>query len=161
MYKMYKIWCCILLASCCLSGQTAPPSQQNIDKLKAALSALNTTNTSSALLSRQLADSMMGLAFTEHQPVRSVVESFSDEFADALAGKRVDNNREAVLQQCLMDILRGTGISNFSVAQHLRETLKSLRVDDLKAGVITRQLLTIGEAVRGPDDSPMRAKISK
>jgi len=48
--------------------------------------------------------------------------------------------------------MRGTAGSNFALARRLQETLGALRVNDLAAGVIVRRYLTIGQAVRGPDD---------
>ena len=149
---MYKVCCSILLAACCLSGQTArvtaPPAPQAIEKLNLVLMALKTANAPSDTLTQQLADSMMALAISDRQPLRSDVEGFASEFTRALVGKGFNNDQAAVLQQCLLDIVRGTGISNFSAAQRLRETLAALRVDNLKTDAITSRFLTIGEAVR-------------
>jgi len=158
---MYKACCCVLLASWGLSAQTArvtaPPTPQAIEKLNATLMALRNAGVPSEPLSQQLADSMMALAQRDHQPARQDVTGFTDEFTRVLVGKKFNNDQAAVLQQCLMDVVRGTGISNFSLAQRLRETLTALRVDDLKTDLVTRRFLAIAEAVRGPDDSPLRA----
>jgi len=159
---MYRACCCVLLAAWALSGQTtrgtAAPSPQTIDKLNSAMAALKTAKAPSDVLGRQLADSMMALAIGDRQPVPSDVEGFTSEFTRALAGRGFNNDQGAVLQQCLLDIVRGTGTSNLSVAQHLRETLTALRVDNPATDAVIKRFLAIGEAVRGPDDSPLRDK---
>jgi hypothetical protein len=167
---MYKACCLILLASVGFNGQTArdgdsagyvtvPATPQAIEHLHATLMALKYARAPSDSLSQQLADSMMALTLDQRQPSRSEVAEFTGEFTRALVGSGFNNDQAAALQQCLVDLLRGEGITNYELAQRLRGTLAELRVDDVKTEMIIRRFLVIGEAVRGPDDSPALPKV--
>jgi hypothetical protein len=154
---MFKACCCVLLAGWGLTAQTAPVTAQAIEKLNSTLRAIGNAGAPSESLSRQLADSMMALALRDRRPARPDVIGFTNEFTRVLIGRKFDDDQAAVLQQCLTDVVRGTGISNFALARRLRETLTALRVDDLKTDLVTRRFLAIAEAVRGPDDSPVHS----
>jgi hypothetical protein len=100
-------------------------------KLRSTLQALKSRGASRATLSRQLADAILLLAESGHQPSRSAVTSFADELTTALLGRDLTNSQ-------------------------LRETLAALGVDASKVQIITRRFIAIGEEIRGPDDMPTR-----
>jgi hypothetical protein len=88
----------------------------------------------------------------EHEPTVPQVTDFTSEITRALVGRALSIEQVVALQQCILDMMRGAGISNFALAQRLLETLTVLKVNDQKTGLIVRRFLTIGEAVRGQDD---------
>ena len=158
--SMYKPCFCLLLASLGISGQynnssahfTEPASSQSVEKVKTALLAMSKIDLPIDLLSQQLADSMLPLVVREHEPTVPQVKSFTSEMTRALVGIALNNEQAVALQQCIVDMLRGTGISNFALAQRLQQTLTALQVNDTKTDLIIRRFLTIGAAVRGVDD---------
>ena len=154
---MYKACCCILLAGLSLCGQTP---QATVQLNPTLTMALVNAGVPGDVWSQRLADGMMALASDGRRPTRSEVSDFTSALTGVLAGKRIDNAQIAILQQCLVDVLRRAGVSNFALARQLRETLTALHVDDPKADLITRRFLVIGEAVRGPDDAPVSPKIN-
>ena len=159
---MNRLCFCLLLAGLTMSGQspyfTEPASAPSIQKVKLALIAISKAGLPTDLLSRQLADSMFPLVVRGHEPTVPQVTNFTTDITRALAGRALNNEQLAALQQCIVDMLRGTGISNFALAQRLEETLSALQVNDTKTGLIIRRFLTIGETVRGLDDQPVSAE---
>ena len=170
---MDKPCVCLLLASLGMSGQPLPfgnspysiepASAPSIQKLKSALLAMKTADSHNIdLLSRQLADSMFPLVVRERQPTVPQVPDFTSEITRALAGRALSDEQVTALQQCIVGMLRGAGISNFALAQSLQETLTALKVNDPQTDRIIRRFLTIGEEVRGLDDQGLGPKrISK
>jgi hypothetical protein len=161
---------CILLASFGLSGQpygnsapyfTEPASAPSIQKLKSALRAISKADLPVDLLSQNLADSMLPLVVRGHEPTVPEVTDFAREITRALAGRALSDEQVVALQECLVGMLRGTGISNFALAQHLQETLTALSIDDTQTDLIIRRFLDIGEAVRGLDDQRVHPRASK
>ena len=161
---MYKPCFCLLLASLGMSGQssfpygnsspwfTEPASAESIQKVKSALLAIAKADAPIDFLSRQLADSILPLVVRDHEPTVPQVTDFTHEISRALVGRMLSNEQVWALQQCIVDMLRGAGISNFALAQRLHETLTALEVNDARTNIIIRRFLTIGEAVRGLDD---------
>ena len=125
-------------------------------KLRSTLQALKSRGASRATLSRQLADAILLLAETGHQPSRSAVTSFADELTTALLGRELTNSQVTTLAQSMEEVLRRSGTTTFIPACQLRETLAALGVDASKVQIITRRFIAIGEEIRGPDDMPTR-----
>jgi hypothetical protein len=106
-------------------------------------------------LSYQLADEIMRLAESDHQPSRSAVADFTDELAIALIGKSMTDADALMLEQSINSVLRSTG-ATFTAATQLRSTLAAVGVDASTLRTVTRRFIAIGEEVRGPDDLPVQ-----
>ena len=149
---------CFFLIALSLNAQTVPESeasQTTISKLNDTLMALKDPGASRASLSRQLVDEMMSLAEKDHQQVRPIVAAFADELTGALIGQKLNKSQISAVQQAIVEIMRRFGSSNES-ACHLQETLTAIGTGYSKTQLIVRDLIAVGEAVRGADDSPLR-----
>jgi hypothetical protein len=166
---MRKVCLCTMLAALALSGQSInqpfdqvnPPSDatrltQALARVHLALTAMMQPGVSADLASQQLADSMAALALPERKPTRPELTAFTDELAKAFNGKIFDHTQGATLVQCIADLLRAEDVSNYQIAERLRETLSAAGISDGSADLVIRRFLVIGEAVRGPDDEGVR-----
>ena len=146
---------CLIGGAVCQDKSTAKRPEAN-PKLRSTLQALKNHGASRATLSRQLADAILLLAESGHQPSRSAVTSFADELTTALLGRELTNSQVTSLAQSIEEVLRRSGTTTFIPASRLRETLAALGVDASKVRIITRRFIAIGEEIRGPDDMPTR-----
>jgi hypothetical protein len=141
-----------------LNAQTVRESEiptTTSSKLNATLMALKDPGASHTSLNQQLVDEMMSLADKDHQPPRPIVTAFADELTAALVGQKLDKSQITVVQQTIVEIMRRSGSSNES-ACHLQETLTAIGIGHSKTQLIVGDLIAVGEAVRGADDSPLR-----
>jgi hypothetical protein len=93
-----------------------------VSKTDTPRSVFGSGRTIVGLVSQQLADSMLPLVVREREPTVPQVTDFASEFARALVGRTLSNEQVVALQQCIVDMLRGQGISNFALAKRLQET---------------------------------------
>jgi hypothetical protein len=125
---------------------------QATPKLRSALLALTDSAASRTTLSHRLADEIMSMADSEHQPsLPAVVTGFADELTSALIGRGLTNPQVMMLEQSIDEVLRSSG-ATFTSASRLRETLTAIGVDASKLQIITKRFIAIGEDLRGPDD---------
>jgi hypothetical protein len=101
---------------------------------------------------------MAGISQREHQPTRQQFSSFANALPGAATGKTISGIQASLLSRCILNVLRGERTSNLLLAGNFRDTLAFLRIDDAKTELLVRRFIAIGEAVRGPDDSPVRAE---
>lgn len=153
---MYKICCCILLAGLSLSGQT-PEAVAALTP--AVIKVLVSAGTPDDSVSQALVDDMMSLALQERQPTAKQVVGFVNALRGAAVGRPVSALQVSGLSRGILDVLRRQGISNLALAAQVRTALTELGVGDQKADLIIRQFVALGEAVRGPDDSPANDRI--
>jgi hypothetical protein len=146
---------CLISRAVCQDKSTAkrPEATPN---LRSTLQVLKDRGASRATLSHQLADAILLLAESGHQPSRSAVTSFADELTTMLLGRELTNSQVTTLAQSIEEVLRHSGTTTFIPASHLRETLAALGVDASRVQIITRRFIAIGEEIRGPDDMPTR-----
>jgi len=153
---MYGIALVALLCGLSLFGQTAKPADtEAVERLGPMINAVVRGGADSG--SQRLAQTILSLARDPQKPSRREVAEFVDSMAGVLAGQRVDETRVLKVSRCIVDAVRGTGPSNLALATQFTNSLAELRVSDLKVAPIVRRFMAIGEAVRGPDDAPMRA----
>jgi hypothetical protein len=159
---MKRLVCFLLLLGVCLiSGavgqdKSAARRPEATSKLRSALQALKDRGASRRTLSHQLADAIMLLAQSGHQPSRATVASFAEELTTALVGRELTNPQVATLAQSIEEVLHSSGTTTFIPASQLRETLATIGVDASKVQIITRRFIAMGEEIRGPDDMPTR-----
>jgi len=120
-------------------------------KLRSTLQALKNRSASRTTLSHQLVDEIMSMADSEHKPVRTTVERFTEELTSALIGRDLTNPQVMMLERSIDEVLSSSG-ATFTSASRLRETLAALGVDASRLQIIVKRFITIGEEVRGPDD---------
>jgi hypothetical protein len=150
----------LLLYGCLISGavgqdkSAARRLEATTPKLRSTLQALKDRGASRTTLSHQLADEIMSMAESGHQPSRPAVTSFAEELTSALLGKELTNAQVIMLEQSIDEVLRSSG-ATFTSASRLRETLGSVGVDASRLQIITKRFIAVGEEVRGPDDLPV------
>jgi hypothetical protein len=162
---MYKACWCILLSGLVLnvSGQTSRAAVPADAQAIAKLSSLTRIVIQSGDGATELTDAILAIAMKDREPTRQAVSGFSEALANAKVTAPIPSTQLSALQTCIVDVLRDESTSNFALAERLRQTLRALRVNDLKTDLIIRRFLAIGEAVRGPDDikvidEPVRRK---
>jgi hypothetical protein len=149
---MYKPLCWLAIAGFCAMGQT-PQILARFDRsLRDVMVSSGGVDDS---LSRNFVDNILALALPERQPSRQLVARFTDALRGVAAGRPLSSAQAAVFSQCILGLMRGQGASNFGLASQLRTALTALGAADQKASRIVRQFVALGEAVRGPDDSPV------
>jgi hypothetical protein len=152
---------CVFLFVVSMSGQSVREdggTAAAIGKLNSTLVTLKDAGASRASLSQQLVDEMTSMAETGHRPPRPVVASFADELTRGLIGRKLNSAQMTAIQQCIVEVVRRAGTSNLGLANRLRETLISSGIDSSKTQLIVRNFIAVGEAVQGPDDSPLRVR---
>jgi hypothetical protein len=117
--------------------------------------ALKDAAASRASRSQELVDEMMSLAKRDYCPPRLVITHFADKLTSALLGKKLNEAQMTTVQQSIVDVLRGSGTSNLSLADRLQATLTALGISPSETRLIIRDFIAVGEAVRGPDDTPL------
>jgi hypothetical protein len=153
----WRLSFCFLIALS-LHSQTVRESQvptTTSSKINDILVALKDPNVSRASLSQQLVDQMISLAEKGRQPPRPIVTAFTDELTGALKGRKLDKSQITSMQQSIVEMMQEPVSSNLEPACHLRETLTAIGIDNFKIQLIVRDFIAVGEAVRGPDDSPV------
>jgi len=98
---------------------------------------------------------MMSLAESDSRPPRPVVARFADELTSALIGRKLSSDQMTTVQQSIIEVLRRSGTSNLGLANRLQETLTALGISSSKTQLVLREFIAVGEAVQGPDDSPL------
>jgi hypothetical protein len=142
---------CSLVFAAGLLGQTAGDDKVAIGNLASTLVGIGKAHASRAHLSQRLADDMFEFAKRDHEPQRTVVVRFTEEFTAALYGKELSTRSVGVLQQSIRDLMRGT-TATFAAAAALRQILTQAGVESTKAQLVTRNFMAIGEEIKGPDD---------
>ena len=156
---MRGVLSCLFLFVLSLSGQSVREDEATrvtLSKLNSTLMALKDAGASQASLSQQLVDEMMSLAENEHRPSRPVVTNFADELTRELTGRGLNSAQITAMRQCIVEVMRRTGTSNLELASRLQETLAGIGIGSSKTQLIVRNFIAVREAVRGPDDSPLR-----
>jgi hypothetical protein len=123
--------------------------------LDLALVALKEGRDSQSHLSQQLAHVMMGLAENIRRPPWPVVVSFTDELTRDLIGRQLNNAQITAIRECILEVMRRTGTSNAGLASRLQQTLVGIGIESSKTQLVVRNFIAVGEAVQGPDDSPL------
>jgi hypothetical protein len=155
---MKQLFCYPLLLVLSLSGQSAPEGRvfaAAFSRLNSTLRALKDAGASRASLRLELVDEMMSLAESDSRPPRPVVARFADELTSALIGRKLSSNQMTTVQQSIIEVLRRSGTSNLGLANRLQETLTALGISSWKTQLVLREFIAVGEAVQGPDDSPL------
>jgi hypothetical protein len=150
--------CYSLLLVVSLSGQSAHEDRVTaaaVSKLSSTLMALKDATASRASRSQELVDEMMSLAKKDYCPPRLVIARFADKLTSALVGRKLNESQVTTVQQSIVNVLRGSGTSNLSLADRLQETLTVLGISPSETRFIIRDFIAVGEAVRGPDDTPL------
>jgi len=57
--------------------------------------------------------------------------------------------------------MRAGNVTNFRLAQRLRESLAALGANEANTDLVVRRFVAVGEAVRGPDDQGLLPEFSK
>jgi len=156
---MRSVFSCLFLFVLSLSGQSVredEATRATLSKLNSTLMALKDAGASQASLSQQLVDEMMSLAENEHRPSRPVVTSFADELTRELTGRGLNSAQITAMRQCIVEVMHRTGTSNLDLASRLQETLAGIGIGSSRRQLIVRNFIAVREAIRGPDDSPLR-----
>jgi hypothetical protein len=124
------------------------------EAIDSTLAALKEEGAAQSRLSDQLAYVMMRLAENDRRPPWPVVLSFTDKLTRELIGRQLSSAQITAMRQCMAEVMRRTG-SNADSASRFRETLIAIGVGSSKIQLIVRDLIAVGVAVRGPDDSPV------
>src|SRR5262249_1915113 len=127
-----------------------------IDAISSSLLQLNVAGPSRDAIQRQIAQTMISSAEADQQPSGSTVGRFLDELTAALSGRKLRQPQTVALAQCLVDVVRPSGVSTMLVAVRTRDLLTVAGVSAPKISLVIGKLVAIGEEVRGPDDQPGR-----
>jgi predicted nucleic acid-binding protein len=140
-----------------LSGQSAHEdavAAAAVRKLNSTLIALKDATASRASRSQEIVDEMMSLAKSDCPP-RPVITRFADKLTNALVGRKLNEAQMTMIQRSIVEVLRGLRTSNLSLADCLQETLTDLGISPSETRLIITDFIAVGEAVRGPDDTPL------
>jgi len=149
---------CFFLLVVSMSGQSVREDRGTvaaIGRLRSTLVTLQDAGASRASLSQELVDEMTSLAEIGHRPPRPVVATFADELTRELIGRKLNSEQMTAIHQCIVEVVRRVGTSNLNLAKRLQDTLVSSGIDSSKTQLVVRNFIAVGEAVQGPDDSPM------
>jgi len=142
-------------AVCWLFLATAAFGQFPLEVLNRAITALQDPKISRPAAAQRITNEMMLLARTDRQPLRGLVLSFADEFANLLAGKEIGTNQVSGLTKSMADVIQGSG-ATFNAVTGFRQSLKVSGIPPERCNVVIRRLIAVGEEVRGPDDLPIQ-----
>lgn len=161
---MRRLIACILLASGTLTAQQArrediTPSTPWLERLRADLSAvMSASKPKERAFHTAVADDIMALAELDHRPSRTLVQEFANDLTSALVPRGWPVRR--LVRQLTADIEKvlqsaGTSTADFHEAvDDAQKVLIALGVSTPAAQNLARQLRSIGEQVRGPEDIP-------
>ena len=124
--------------------------------LDSTLAALRERDASQSRLSQQLAHVMMRVADNDRQPAWPVLVSFTDKLTRELTGRQLDIVQIRTIRDCLIGVMRRAGTSTAGLASRLQQTFAAIGIDSSKTQLVVTDFIAVGEAVRGPDDSPVR-----
>jgi hypothetical protein len=141
------------------SGAPVPVDAQAVAKL----GTLTRFVMESGARGAELTDTILAISLNDREPTRQEVTGFTEALANAKATGPIPSAQVSAILSCIVDVLRDESTSNFALAERLRHALTAIRVNDLKIDLIIRRFLSVGEAVRGPDDikvidEPVRRK---
>jgi len=105
--------------------------------------------------SHGLAHVMMRLAEDNRRPPWPVLVSFTDKFTRELTGSQLNNAQMTAMRECLIEVMRRTGTSNAGLATRLQQTLIGIGIGSEKTQLVVTDLISLREAIQGPDDSPL------
>jgi hypothetical protein len=123
--------------------------------LDSTLVALKEGRASQSHLSQGLAHAMMRLAADNRQPPWPVLVSFTDKLTRELTGRQLNNAQITAMRECLIEVMRRTGTSNAGLASRLQQTLIGIGIGSEKTQLVVTDLISLREAIQGPDDSPL------
>ena len=111
-------------------------------------------------VSQSLAGRMISIAPLEHWAGRQQMDALISALRGVMAGREISDAQLTVLSQCIVNVLRGQGGSNFALAAEIRQELTTLGIGDQRSDLIVRRFVALGETVRGPDDMPVMKEIN-
>jgi hypothetical protein len=80
--------------------------------------------------------------------------SFSRSLIAAVTGRQIVRAQAEELARLVLDAARGVR-SNRATAERVRAILAKLGVEEMRQNQVTQRLIVLGEASRGPDDTPV------
>jgi len=105
----------------------------------------------------RLTDQILGIGLRRPAP-RPVVEGFVRSLMAGLAGKQLTRSQADDMSRLIVNAAAGTR-PNLTNVHDFRIALAKVGVDEARQDQISRRLIAIGEAVRGPDDLPARVPL--
>lgn len=149
----FSLICCGILLS-----QGGPHDRQQnaaLDRLRADIRSLSKPGLTTTV---KLTDEITSLA-EKPQPLRSVVQSFSDNLIHAFVGKPLHNqNLVCQLATGIQNTLESAGTSSIRFHETIdaaKKAIRGLGVSGSQAQTLATELKAIGDKVRGPEDIPL------
>jgi hypothetical protein len=99
----------------------------------------------------------LSLAVVENEGRRrdTVSKRLCSHFRPARIIRKLSSDQMTTVQQSIIEVLRRSGTTNLGLANRLQETLTALGISSSKTQLVLREFIAVGEAVQGPDDSPL------
>jgi hypothetical protein len=137
---MWKAWACVLTAGIVLFGQNTDP----VTRLNPVLQRAMTGDASQD----ELAEAIVSLAPPLQRIFRNDITKLAGALTGVMQGRQMTAAQTEVLSRCIVGLLQGADVSNFSLALRFRDTLTSMGIVDPKTDLIVRRFVDVG----GPDD---------
>ncbi len=164
---MRNLICCLFLIAGGLTAQSsllAAQSSSEDEADRAAVAKLDSIlltlhrDANASVVSRQLADCILSLAESYHNPARATVLRFAEELAYGLAWRELPMKLVSQLSASIVEVLESAGVGTYRFKESVaraKQALISLGLPNWKAQGIAERLRMVGKEVRGPDDMPL------
>jgi hypothetical protein len=137
---MWKAWACVLTAAIVLFGQNTDPVSRLNPVLQRAMSGDASTD--------ELAEAIVSLAPPLQRIFRNDITRLAAALTGVMEGRKMTDAETTTLSQCIVGLLQGADVSNFSLAVRFRDTLTGMGVVDPNIDLIVRRFVDVG----GPAD---------
>ena len=137
---MWKALGCVLAAGMALLGQNTDP----VTRLNPVLQRAMTGDAST----EELADAIVALAPPLQRIFRNDITRLASALTGVMEGHKMTDAETTTLSQCIVGLLQGSEVSNFSLAVRFRDTLTGMGVVDPNIDLIVRRFVDVG----GPED---------
>ena len=138
----------LLILALCVIAQAPRP-------LPAIFSALSDGAGTKSAVARELSIRMYA-AFGKDQPAtRAAIDRLAHSLADALWEQHFEKTSGEELARALTQLVTPSSQPNAALVRRARIALSRIGIDALRAESLSRQMIAVGEQVRGPDDMPV------
>jgi hypothetical protein len=141
---MWKALGCVLAAGIGLLGQNMDPVSRLNPVLQRAMTGDASTD--------ELADAIVALAPPLQRFFRNDITRLAAALSGVMEGRKMTAEQTEALSQCIVGLMQGADVSNFSLAVRFRDTLMGMGIVDPKTDLIVRRFVDVG----GPEDYPLR-----
>jgi hypothetical protein len=124
-------------------------------ELPAIVSAIGEGAGDKDALARELFTALLTESGKIENVTRASIERLSHSLSDALWNKHVEKPAAADLAKALSRLVKPSKEPNAVLVTKARTALSRIGIDGIHAEMLSRQMIAVGEQIRGPDDTPV------